>query len=238
DRQTQCKFISFSNLNSLCPLPAATQVPGTRPSRPVKPRGFPLDAATRPPDAYYDDETVTPIVPKAASPEARTDQHCAFSPCAENQTPCSELAASTGCLCPGFTLHNAAPLTPDLRSVQWNGSEVVLRWCAPYSHISSYVATVGGRQRRTFEEGRRSGSLGRVDHISQVCLFAVNDGGESDASCKMFYPRDRSLPLTAGLVGGALGLLLLVLLAVLLWRHRKQRKQEASISAHNAAESL
>lgn len=230
-------IVCLVSIRGLCPLPATAQVPGTHPTRPFKPRGSPSKAPGLPPDDYYEDE-LTSIVPKVVSPEARTLQRCEFSLCVENQTPCPELAASTGCLCPGFTLHDTAPHMPDLTSVLWNGSDVVLHWCAPYSYVTGFFVTVGGQQKQIFGKGQRSGSLGYVDHVSQVCLFAANEAGDSDGACKTYHPRSRSLPLTAGLVGGALGLLLLVLLAVLLWRHRKQRKQEASISAHNAVESL
>ncbi|CAN9501454.1 unnamed protein product [Ophioblennius macclurei] len=233
-------IICLVSIRGLCPLPTMPQALGTRPTRSFKPRGVVTDALALPPDDYYDDdeETATSIVPKRVSSEARTWPRCEFSLCAENQTPCNELAKSTNCSCPGITLQDEAPQTPDLKSVSWNGSDVVLRWCAPHSHVTAYVATVGGQRKQMFGERQRSGSVGHVEHVSKVCLFAVNEAGNGEASCKMYYPGSRSLPLTAGLVGGALGLLLLVLLGLLLWRHRKQRKQEASISAHSTAESL
>ncbi|XP_042355201.1 LRRN4 C-terminal-like protein [Plectropomus leopardus] len=183
------------------------------------------------------EDPVTPVVNIRVSPYSKTTKRCDYNPCLDNQIPCSDLAASTGCLCPGFTLNNQVPEAPDLRSVSWNGSEVVVHWCAPYSYVTSYVVTVGGVDTKTFGRNQRSGGVGNRDHIVKVCVSAVNDAGEGEGSCQMYHPRDSSLPLTAGLIGGALGLLLLLLLGVLLWRHKRQRKQEASISMHDAAET-
>ncbi|XP_059207082.1 LRRN4 C-terminal-like protein [Centropristis striata] len=182
----------------------------------------------------YDDYTAT--VPSVVTTHRGTKERCDYDPCRENQVPCANLSLSTHCLCPGSTLHNQVPDAPQLKSVSWNGTEVVVQWCAPYSHVTRYVVTVGGEERRTFREDQRSGGVGEVEHITEVCVFAVNDAGDKE-SCLMYQPRASSLPLTAGLIGGALGFLLLLLLAVLLCRHRRQRKQEASISMHNAVET-
>uniref|UniRef100_A0A3P8Q4L5 Uncharacterized protein n=1 Tax=Astatotilapia calliptera TaxID=8154 RepID=A0A3P8Q4L5_ASTCA len=174
---------------------------------------------------------------KTLIPSRGTLKQCDYDPCLEGQISCFELAASSNCLCPGFTLNNVPPEAPKLSSVSWNGSEVVLQWCTPYSFVTAYVVTVGGQERQKFEEDRRSGGVGEVGNIAEVCVVAVNDAGASEGSCMMYHPRDNSLPLTAGLIGGALGFLLLLLLAVLLWRHKRQRKQEATISMHNTAET-
>ncbi|XP_061596809.1 leucine-rich repeat neuronal protein 4 [Cololabis saira] len=181
----------------------------------------------------YDDAT-TPAAPPRATRDG-LPQQCDYSPCREKQTPCEDLATSTGCLCPGITLHDKAPMTPDLRTVSWNGSAVVLHWCAPYSHVTSYIVTVGGEEKKEFKGEQRSGALGEIDHVTKVCVAAVNDAGISEQSCKMYQPSDSKLLLTAGLVGGALGLLLLLLLVVLLWRRRRQRKQEATVSMSSSA---
>lgn len=221
-------------IRGYCPLPTSSQVPGIHPTRPLRPRGVSVEAhALSSEDDYvYDDTTISPDIVR---PDGGV--RCDYSPCSEHQTPCAELAAATGCLCPGFTLHNVAPGEPDLRSVSWNRSEVVVRWCAPYSFVTKYVVTVGGQDRKTFGKEQRSGSLGDIDNIAKVCVIAVNEAGNSPESCMMYQPTDNSLPLKAGLIGGALGFLLLLLLAVLLWRHKRQRKQEASISMHNTAET-
>lgn len=200
-------------------------------------RMYPTTASALPPDEYYDDDdddNVTTVVSSRTEPPV-TPEQCKYDPCLEDQTPCADLAASTGCWCPGYTLHNVPPGAPSLTSASWNGSEVVVRWCAPYSYVTDFVVTVGGQVVGKFGKDRRSGGVGKVDQVSKVCVAAVNDAGNSDGSCTMYQPGDSSLPLKAGLIGGALGFLLLLLLAILLWRHRRQRKQEASISMHDRA---
>lgn len=184
---------------------------------------------------YSVDEDVT-TSPTTPATKRGTRVPCDYKPCLENQVPCAELADSTRCLCPGLTPQNEIPEAPDLRSVSWNGSEVVVQWCAPNSHITGYHVTIGGQERRKFGKERRSGGVGAVDDVSKVCLVAVNDAGESRASCKMYQYRDSGLSLRAGLIGGALGVLLLVSLLVVLWRRKRQRKQQASITMHSTAE--
>lgn len=186
---------------------------------------------------YSLDEDITTVSPRTRAPDGGTLRLCDYKPCLENQVPCVELAASTGCLCPGFTLHNQVPDEPDLRSVSWNGSEVVVQWCAPNSYVTAYHVTIGGQERKTFGKDQRSGGVGAIQDVSKVCLLAVNDAGESRPSCKMYQYRDSGLSLRAGLIGGALGLLLLILLLVLLLRHKRQRKEQASITVPDPAET-
>lgn len=152
-------------------------------------------------------------------------ERCNYDPCMENQTPCQQLKATRQCLCPGFTLADQAPLPPVLRSLAWNGSQVVVHWCAPHSHVTGYWATVGGAKRGQFGTGQRFGGLGAMDHLTEVCLSAVNEAGTSEVVCQMYHYDGHSgggLLLTLGLVGGALVLLLLPLVAILLWRRRRQ----------------
>lgn len=175
----------------------------------------------------YEDYTVapaTPFVPKNGG------EKCVYNHCLENEPPCFELATLTGCLCPGLTLHNVPPEVPELESVIWNGSDVIVKWCAPLSFITGYVVTVGGQEKHAFGSESRSGSIGEVENLVQVCVSAVNDAGESHASCTMYEPTETSVPLKVGLIVGFLGLLLLLILVVLVWRRRRQRKQEANIS--------
>lgn len=185
--------------------------------------------------SQYEDETTT-ASPSTGAPDGGSLKPCDYKPCVENQVPCAELAASTRCLCPGFTLHNEVPDEPHLRSVSWNGSEVVLQWCAPNSYVTAYHVTVGGQERKRFGKERRRGGVGTIQDISKVCLLAVNDAGASRPSCQMYQHRASRLSLRAGLIGGALGLLLLTSLLVLLWRRKRQRKEQASISMQDPAE--
>lgn len=214
------------------PLPTTSGAPGMSPMRPLKPRGFSTDVSFEDYSQY--EELVNTILPETVPPNGGTLTRCDYNPCLESQIPC---AASTSCLCPGFTPQNEAPEAPILRSVSWNGSEVVIWWCAPYSYVTAYIVTIGGQDSQKFGKDQRRGGVGNIDHISEVCVVAVNDAGRSDGSCQMYQYRDSSLPLKAGLIGGALGFLLLLLLVVLLWRHKRQRKQQASISMHDTAET-
>lgn len=167
----------------------------------------------------------------APVPVIPTNERCDYKPCLDDQPSCYELSSTTGCLCPGFTLNNVPPLAPNLGSVTRNGSEVVVKWCEPLSDVSEYLVTVGGQDKYTFSRKKRSGSIGQIDNVVQVCVSAANEAGESAASCVMYQPEDRSIPLTVGLIGGALGLLLVLLLGVLVWRRRRQRKQGADVSS-------
>ncbi|XP_041863526.1 LRRN4 C-terminal-like protein [Melanotaenia boesemani] len=217
-------IICLLSIKACCPLPTTSGATGTYP------RGHGLVT-----DPYYDYEDTTSSA-VSSSPKG-TLQRCDYDRCRERQIPCRELSASTGCLCPGFTLSDQAPGEPILKSVSLNGSVVVVQWCEPLSYVTSYIVTVGGQERQKFGRDQRSGTAGKIDNIAEVCVVAVNEAGQSDGSCMMYQPTDNSLPLTAGLIGGSLGFLLLLLLAVLLWRRRRQRKYEASVSMMNTAEA-
>ncbi|XP_027887717.1 leucine-rich repeat neuronal protein 4 [Xiphophorus couchianus] len=202
-------IVCLFSIRGFCPLSAA----GTG----VPPRGpvFPTD------DYSIYEDVSTP----AMTTDARTFQWCDYHECNENQTPCQDLADSFGCLCPGISLPDQHPESPTLSSVSWNGSAVVVRWCAPPSYVTSYVVTMKGREKQIVKEDQRSTTLNQIDHKAEVCVAAINDAGESGWSCMEYTPASNSLPLAAGLIGGALGLLLLILLVVLLCRRRRQKKK-------------
>uniref|UniRef100_A0A3Q1FA65 Uncharacterized protein n=1 Tax=Acanthochromis polyacanthus TaxID=80966 RepID=A0A3Q1FA65_9TELE len=146
-------------IRGFCPLPTTSEVPGIHPTRSFRPSEVSSEAHVLSLEDYSDydrDETVTTILPNMGRPDGGSFQRCDYKPCSENQTPCPEMAAATGCLCPGFTLNNAPPEAPTLRSVSWNGTEVVLRWCAPFSYVTGYAVTVGGQDRKTFGKEKRS----------------------------------------------------------------------------------
>ncbi|XP_077361160.1 LRRN4 C-terminal-like protein [Festucalex cinctus] len=218
--------------------PTTKREPGANRTRPLRPRAFPSETLVLPPDDYYDTENeVTTVLPKIISVNRGTLKRCDYNPCEEDQPACIELAAANNCLCPGSTSKLDAPQPPFLKTVTWNGSDVVLHWCAPYSFVKAYKVTVGGTERQTFGRNRRSGGVGPIENISKVCLVALNDAGDSEGSCLMYQPEDRGVSLRAGLIGGALGLLLLLLLAALFWRRRRQRKLQHSIAVRAAAEA-
>ncbi|XP_034406952.1 leucine-rich repeat neuronal protein 4 [Cyclopterus lumpus] len=221
------------------PLPTTSQVPETNPNRPLTPTGPSSKVLGFSSDDYTEngEEPVTPVTEKRGLTNVENHKPCDYNLCLESQIPCADLFAQTRCLCPGFTLNTVVPDVPRLTSVSFNGSEVVAQWCAPYSYVTAFIVTVNGKERQRFREDQRSGVVGDIDHMTEVCLVAVNDVGDSKGSCLTYQLTDSSLPLKAGLIGGGLGFLLLFLLAVLLCRHKKQRKQEAGISMHDTAET-
>lgn len=194
---------------------------------PTPPRGTGTPPHGSYPDDYEDyEDTVAPTAPAEGSPKPGGHQRCDYDPCRDEQPPCDALSKSTGCLCPGFTLYNELPDAPKLTSVSRNGSGMVVQWCAPYSHVTAYMMTVGGHQTHLFKEGRRRVSLNKIAGEAEVCMVAVNDAGSSDRSCMRYQPEENRSPLTAWLIGGGGGLLLILLVAAMLWRHRRQDKQE------------
>ncbi|XP_029375509.1 LRRN4 C-terminal-like protein [Echeneis naucrates] len=217
-------------IGGFCPIPTTAGGTGTNP----RPSGSLAKAQMLSTEDYYDlDDPVTPNSPIRMSKPTLTER-CNYNPCLEGQS-CKVLADSTGCLCPGLTLPSVAPEKPNLKSVSWNGSQVVIEWCAPNSYVTAYVVTVAGKERQKFGNNRRTGAVGMIDHTAKVCVAAENDSGISDGSCMKYQPGDSSLALKAGLIGGALGFLLLLFLAILLWRHLRRRKQEVSISMRSTA---
>lgn len=222
------------------PLPTTSEAAEMNPTRPHIPRRSSAGVFSSTLDDYseYEDITTPPVVlPEPVSPGGGTLKRCDYNRCLENQIPCAQLAASKGCLCPGFTPQDKVPEAALLRSVSWNRSEVVIQWCAPFSHVTGYIVTVGGQERQRFGKDRRSGGVGNIAQGSEVCVVAVNEAGASNGSCLMYQYKDSSLLLKAGLIGGALGFVLLLLLVILLWRHKRQRKQQGSISMHDTAET-
>ncbi|KAK2828550.1 hypothetical protein Q5P01_019584 [Channa striata] len=224
-----CLVLFF--IRGYSPLPTRLQVMGTNPMSPQE-----LSHADELHKVDYSDyeDTTIPILPTKVSPNEGITQKCNYNPCME--ISCAKLAALSGCLCPGLTLNNEPPAAPTLKSVSWNGSEVTVQWCAPYSYVTAYNVTIGGKKWLTFGRDQRSGAVGNIDNITQVCVIALNDSGNSSGSCMMYQPRDNSLALKGGLIGGALlSLLLLLLVGVLVWRHKKQKKQGGSIPMHDTA---
>ncbi|KAG7236695.1 hypothetical protein INR49_000589 [Caranx melampygus] len=138
--------------------------------RPQSPNGSSTKGPFFSTDGDYDssEETVTPISPVGVSQQGGIPQRCNYDPCREGQVSCASLAATNNCLCPGSTLYNVPPEAPTLKSVAWNGSQVVIKWCAPNSFVKSYQVTVGGQERQTFEKGQRSGTVGDIDHIAKA----------------------------------------------------------------------
>uniref|UniRef100_A0A3B4B8D8 Uncharacterized protein n=1 Tax=Periophthalmus magnuspinnatus TaxID=409849 RepID=A0A3B4B8D8_9GOBI len=140
--------------------------------------GSPTEGYVLVPEDYEDsDDATTTSVP--LTPRRGPFEKCKFNQCLENQPSCYELAASTQCLCPGYTLNNVPPEAPNLGSVTLNGADVIVEWCEPLSYVTGYVVTVGGQEKYRFSKDKRRGSIGQVDNVIQVCVSAVNDAGET-----------------------------------------------------------
>ncbi|KAG9282106.1 leucine-rich repeat neuronal protein 4-like [Astyanax mexicanus] len=172
----------------------------------------------------YDTETTTrPVDPVA--------KRCKYDLCQEQQPTCQELAASSGCSCPGMSGPNETPDPPTLRKLSQEGSGgVVVYWCAPASTVTHYVVQVKGREGElTAGERRRQLDLGEVEAGTEVCVQAVNRVGVSDRakhSCTRFQPQSSEsvLALKLGIIGGVVTLIVVLVLALLLWRLRIRRK--------------
>ncbi|XP_041750093.2 LRRN4 C-terminal-like protein [Coregonus clupeaformis] len=199
---------------------------------PLRPRGHMYNQLEF--SDYYDEFTDPPSQPPPAPSQATNPQPCDYDPCRELQPPCAQLAASSGCLCPGVSGPHVAPEAPYLKRLSMEDAAVVVQWCAPLSFVTHYEVVVGALEPLVFGEDQRSGTVKEVGQGAEVCVVAVNNAGVSKrqrGSCTMYEPPgDSSVALKAGLIGGALGLLLLLSLAFLLWRHRARRKADARIT--------
>lgn len=206
--------------------------------------GVPKAASTRftenllDPSVDYDDVDNPPTRESTtrAGP-TRTTENCYKSICEDLPAPCHELAATTGCLCPGVSLGpGALPEAPVVKVFWQAGSAPEVRWCAAPAYKTVYKVLVGGKEVGEFGELTRTTVVKDLSAGAEVCVQASNSVGKSPlegAACEVYNPPEEgaSLALKVGLIGGALGLLLLVLIAVLLWRHRSRRKDGAHVSS-------
>ncbi|KAM7417565.1 hypothetical protein PAMA_017281 [Pampus argenteus] len=161
---------------------------------------------------------------------------CKYNPCLENQEPCSKLLRRTGCLCPGISGADQPPQAPSIQgllpvSEGDNRGKVEIQWCAPPSVVSKYRVMVEGREGDALEfgDGLRRGLVGSMEVGTKVCVEAVNHAGHSapsDFSCKRYdLPESSDQKLLAGVIGGGVALfLLLIIAAVILWKHWMYKK--------------
>ncbi|CAL8276623.1 unnamed protein product [Arctogadus glacialis] len=189
-------------------------------------------------DDYYDVFDDTPLETKPGPKHESGQQPCDYDVCLEQKEPCSVLAARKGCLCPGITLEDVAPEAPTVTSLTPGGSEgVTVRWCAPYSLVTAY--TIKGAEKEPVRVGShlRSGKLKGLNDGDKVCVLAENAAGEGPVSCMTYRAEKDNASLTAGLIGGALGLGLLAVLAVLLWKYTQRRRSGARLSTQDRDDS-
>ena len=226
-------------------LTTSQQVSTTHPntSLTLRPRSNGPQPMNLNPDDYDPDGDDDAVPTRSPAPPRDTDlEPCDYDPCQHEQIPCHLLSAQGDCLCPGLTSSLDVPEPPSLMVLSQEGSEVVVQWCAPSSPVTSYVVTVEAGNTKEFGQNVRRGSIGEVPQGAKVCVLALNDSGLSDpvgGSCATFQSSEKSsTALKAGLIGGALGFLLLLSLALLLWRLRARRKAGTRISTHDTLETF
>ncbi|CAL8268631.1 unnamed protein product [Boreogadus saida] len=212
---------------------------------PITRTGFQFVTAPDDYDSDYPDGLSHP--PSAAPPIRATNvlhELCQYDPCQEDQAPCSDLSAQSGCLCPGLSGASQPPRPPQLQGLLPPGSGdrsdggVVVRWCAPYSVVTGYRVVVDGNRGAALEfpaRGRR-GQVGVLEARAEVCVEAVNRAGHSAASklsCWQYQPPPRlSGSGMVGLIGGGVAvLLLLVVTAIALHRRRRIRRNTTEARA-------
>ncbi|XP_036381230.1 leucine-rich repeat neuronal protein 4-like [Megalops cyprinoides] len=187
----------------------------------------------------FEEEDDMPPTPPPVPSQDSSPVYCDYNPCLDQHPPCAELAAVSSCRCPGLSGPQEVPEPPFLQQVVQQGSEVAVHWCAPASTVSRYQVVVDGGKPQVFDWLSRKAMLKDVVAGAVVCVEAVNGAGVSSrtqVSCKPYEPQSStSLALKAGLIGAGLGLLLLLsLVALLLWRHKGQRKSQGTSSSHPA----
>ncbi|XDV20533.1 hypothetical protein PO909_025847 [Leuciscus waleckii] len=189
-------------------------------------------------DDYSDDEETTTEPASSSTSEAPELHPCKYDMCVEQQQTCKELAAVTPCLCPGLSPQDNPPSPPHLSGLtQQDDKGVVVHWCAPTSIVTHYIVLVKGKDKViereiNVEERKRAIELRDVAAGALVCVKAVNIVGvstESVQSCATFEPQHSGsgLALKLGIIGGVVGLIVLLVLALLLWRHKTWRKSTA-----------
>ncbi|KAM8909608.1 uncharacterized protein AB9W97_006374 [Spinachia spinachia] len=167
-------------------------------------------------------------------------QLCPYSPCSENQEPCDQISARSGCLCPGVSRADEPPHAPRIQVLQPvsdgdDRGKIEVQWCAPSSVVSVYRVVIEGSDALEFQDVSRRGLVGPLEVGTKVCVEAVNRAGRSspsDVSCMRYYLSESSdYKLLAGVIGGGVAiLLLLVIAAVLLYKHqmRKRAKRDSA----------
>ncbi|XP_029297618.1 LRRN4 C-terminal-like protein [Cottoperca gobio] len=161
-------------------------------------------------------------------------QLCQYDPCLENQEPCDQISAKTGCLCPGVSGADEPPHAPRIQvllliSKGDNIGKIEVQWCAPSSVVSGYRVVIQGSEALEFGNVSRRGLVGSLEVGTMVCVEAVNSVGystPSDFSCKRYdSPKSSDHKLLAGVIGGGVALLLLLIItAVILWKHQMRKK--------------
>ncbi|XP_076130676.1 uncharacterized protein LOC143112293 [Alosa pseudoharengus] len=190
------------------------------------------------PSEDYEELYNTPTIASITRPgPSHLPKPCYQNLCQDLPAPCAKLAAESGCSCPGVSMGpRALPEAPSVKILWRAGDEPEVRWCAAHADETRYRVLVGGKQVNEFKDLKRSTVMTGLSAGEEVCVQAVNDVGESALKCEVYKPpkEGSSLALKVGLIIGALGLLLLVSLAILLWRQRSRRKDGARVSTEGS----
>lgn len=189
------------------------------------------------PDDPDDEDVDDPPIVKAT---ARTTfqqkpQFCPYNPCSEDQESCPKLAAETGCLCPGISGADVAPNAPRVDALVpvsegEHRGKVQIKWCAPSSVVTGYRVVIEGREREAqeFVASSRKGYVGSLEAGTKVCVEALNKAGSSSPSkfsCQRYSPEKSDHTLLAGIIGGGVALLIIVIIgAVILWKYKLCQK--------------
>lgn len=162
----------------------------------------------------------------------RPPQLCKTDSCLEDQEPCSQLAEKTNCLCPGVSGADQPPHPPVLQALLpvsqgADRGKVEVQWCAPSSVVSGYKVVIERSEADALEFGDalRRGLVGSLEPGTRVCVEATNSAGTSspsEFSCARYDPPKTSdHNLLVWIIGGGVGLLLLIIItAVVLWKHK------------------
>lgn len=161
---------------------------------------------------------------------------CPNNQCLENQEPCSKVSEKTGCLCPGISGNDEPPRAPRINGLHQvtegaDRGKIQIQWCAPFSVVSKYRVVIQGSKGDAleFKEFSRRGLIGSLEVGTKVCVEAVNEAGHSTASefsCKRYeVPESSDHKLLAGIIGGGVGfLVLLIIAAVIIWKYQMSKK--------------
>lgn len=115
--------------------------------------------------------------------------NCIFDPCVHLQDTCFNRPDPT-CICPGVTSNSQPPdsLT-SLSITAVTHSDVLVKWCAPYSPVLEYLLVVrhGGLVQKnvSFSSAVRQVFISDLtaNHIYHICGQAVNGAGSSGPKC-------------------------------------------------------
>lgn len=185
--------------------------------------------------SVLEDPTTEPPSSSSTTTEDTERNFCDYNMCVEHQQTCTDLAIVTGCFCPGLDI--LSPPSPPTISylTQQDDKGVLVHWCAPTSIVSHYKVLVKDKdsvREIPMEEKKRTTVLRNVTAGALVCVVAVNKNGvseENKQSCATFKPQHpvSGLALKLGIIGGVVGLIVLLILGLLLWRHKKRRESSS-----------